>query len=111
MQHLLWIFRIATPFAMDMWGWSREETFRYLGITVAIGGIVCAACVGSIGPLAKRFDERNLLLFMGIIPMIVARLITIPMGNELPPIFSNSTSINGTYKLKLRKKNYCMNIV
>ena len=88
--------RIATPFAMDMWGWSREETVRYLGITMAIGGIIGAACFGTIGPLAKRFDERNLLLFMGIIPMIIARLITIPLGSELPPMFSNSTSVNGT---------------
>ena len=82
---------------MDMWAWSQEETVRYLGITMAVGGIVGAACFGSIGPLAKRIDERNLLLFVGIIPMIIARLILIPMGSELPPAFSNSTNINGMH--------------
>ena len=82
---------------MDMWAWSQEETVRYLGITMAVGGIVGAACFGAIGPLAKRFDERNLLLFVGIIPMIIARLILIPVGSELPPLFSNTTNINGTF--------------
>ena len=81
---------------MDMWAWSREETVRYLGITMAVGGVVGAACFGSIGPLAKRIDERNLLIFFGIIPMIIARLIMIPVGSELPPMFSNTTNVNGS---------------
>ena len=82
---------------MDMWGWSKEEAVRNLSVTMTIGGILAAACFGSIGPLAKRFDERNLLLFMGIIPMIISRLIYIPMGSELPPMFNNSTSVNGKF--------------
>ena len=80
---------------MDMWGWSREEAVRNLSIAMIFGGILAAACFVSIGPLAKKFDERNLLLFMGLIPMVICRLVYIPMGSELPPLFNNSTTVNG----------------
>ena len=80
---------------MDMWGWSSEKTVRYLGASSAIGSCIATICFGSVGPLSKKIDERTLLIFMGLMPMIVARLITIPLGSELPPMFSNSTSANG----------------
>ena len=80
---------------MDMWGWSSEETVKYLGIFSAIGACITTICFGLVGPLSKKIDERKLLIFMGLMPMIVARLITIPLGSELPPMFSNSTSANG----------------
>ena len=80
---------------MDMWAWSKEEAVRYMGITMAVGGIIGAACFGTIGPLAKRIDERNLLIFFGIVPMIIAKLIVIPVGSELPLMSSSTTNING----------------
>ena len=82
---------------MDMWAWSREETIRYLGITMTVGGVVGASCFGSIGPLAKRIDERNLLIFCGLLPMVIARLIMIPVVDELPPMFKNVTTENGMH--------------
>ena len=38
---------------------------------MAIGGILSGFCFACIGPLAKKFDERVLLLVAGIIPMIL----------------------------------------
>ena len=38
---------------------------------MAIGGILSGFCFACIGPLAKKFDERVLLLVGGIIPMIL----------------------------------------
>ena len=42
-----------------------------VGITMAIGGILSGFCFACIGPLAKIFDERVLLLVGGIVPMIL----------------------------------------
>ena len=79
---------------MDMWGWSSEETVRYLGTCGTIGSCVVTICFGSVGLLSKKIDERKLLISMGLIPMIVARLITLPFGNQLPLIFHNAATMN-----------------
>ena len=73
-----------TPLAIDQWGWSQEDAIFYLGITMAAGGILSGLCFATIGPLSKRFDERFLLLFAGIVPMIIGRVIMFPMGSEYP---------------------------
>ena len=38
---------------------------------MAIGGILSGFCFACIGPLAKKFDERILLLLAGLVPMIL----------------------------------------
>lgn len=76
---------------MDQWGWSREEAVRYLGITMAAGGLIGGTCFALIGPLAKRFDERKLLVFAGLVPLVVGKIVVLPMGREYPPIYQNVT--------------------
>merc|ERR1712062_45220 len=39
-----------------------------------------------IGPLSKRFDERLLLLGLGILPMIIGRSIMFPLTGDHAPI-------------------------
>ena len=63
-----------TPLAIDQWGWEEEEAILYLGITMACGGVLSGVCYACIGPLAKRFDERLLLLIAGLIPMTIGRV-------------------------------------
>ena len=58
---------------------------------MAIGGILSGFCFACIGPLAKIFDERVLLLVGGIVPMI------------LGPDHSDSLSTN------LKSKIFCPN--
>ena len=41
---------------------------------MAVGGILSGFCFATIGPLAKKFDERVLLLFAGIVPMILGTI-------------------------------------
>ena len=49
----------------------------------AVGVMVFAA----IGPLAKRFDERLLLLVLGILPMLLGRAVMLPIpGVDHPPV-------------------------
>ena len=74
---------------MDQWGWSRQEAVRYLGINMACGALVGVTCFAFIGPLAKRFDDRKLLIFVGLIPLIIGKVIILPMSNEYPQMKGN----------------------
>ena len=76
-----------TPLAIHQWGWSQEDALAYLGVIMAVGGVLSGLCFATIGPLAKIFDERVLLLFAGITPMIIGRVIMFPMGSEYPLIY------------------------
>ena len=67
-----------------MWAWTRQEAVRYLGINMACGALVGVTCFAMIGPMAKRFDDRKLLIFMGLIPLIIGKAIMIPMGSTTP---------------------------
>ena len=80
---------------MDMYAWSKEETVRYIGITYFTAGIAALGISTAISPLAKRFDERKLLIFFGIIPMLFGRFLLTPISTEMPTIYNNDTNING----------------
>ena len=80
---------------MDQWAWTRQEAVRYLGINMACGAMVGCTAFALIGPLAKRFDDRKLLIFVGLIPLIIAKIILLPMGSEYPQIKGNVTNADG----------------
>ena len=85
-----------TPLAIDLWGWTEEDAILYLGITMACGGVLSGICYGSIGPLAKKFDERFLLLSAGLIPMIIGRVCMFPLGSEYPDTPIQSPQLNNS---------------
>ena len=78
---------------MDQFAWNREQAVRYLGINMACAALVGVVCFASIGPLAKRFDDRKLLIFVGFIPLIIGKVIMLPMGKEYPQIKGNVTCV------------------
>ena len=55
---------------------------------VTMGAAAMGVLVFSmIGPLAKRFDERLLLLVLGILPMLLGRAVMLPIpGVDHPPV-------------------------
>ena len=87
-------YRIMTPLAIDQWGWSKEDAIMYLGITMAAGGILSGMCFATIGPLAKKFDERVLLLFAGLVPMILGRICMFPLGSDYFQLGLNNNTNN-----------------
>ena len=80
---------------MDMWAWTRQEAVLYLGINMACGALVGVTCFALIGPLARRFDDRKLLIFLGLIPLLIGKIIMLPMGKEYPQIKGNFTDSDG----------------
>ena len=81
---------------MDQFAWSREEAIRYLGIAMATGGVAAGLVFMTVIPLTKRYDSRIVLLFFGLIPFLVGKLVILPMGTS-KPLIANVTNINGEY--------------
>ena len=54
-------------------------------VTMGAGGLGVLV-FGMIGPLSKRFDERWLLVVLGILPMLVGRALMFPISADHPPI-------------------------
>ena len=92
---------LVTPLAVNNFGWSNEKAIEFLGWMMASMSLLSVFCFGSIGPLSKRIDERLMLIFAGVIPMIIGRLIMMPMGKDPPP-FAGSyeyCGVEGNYMI------------
>ena len=77
---------LTSTLAMDQWGWKPETAIENMGfITMGAGGLGVIV-FSTIGPLSKRFDERTLLMFLGILPMLVGRVIMFPFYGDHPPV-------------------------
>ena len=96
---------LTSTLAMDQWAWKPEaavsivteprrseisliisqvENMGFVTMGAAAMGVLVFAM---IGPLAKRFDERLLLLVLGILPMLLGRAVMLPIpGVDHPPV-------------------------
>ena len=63
---------------------------------MACGALVGVTCFGCIGPLAKKFDDRKLLIFVGLIPLIIGKIVLIPMGSD-KPLYIDPTGMLSKY--------------
>jgi len=87
---------ILTKLAMDQWGWSSEDAIARMGYVIMGAGAMSAFVFAGIGPLAKRFDERMLLIVLGIIPMILGRVVMFPIpGRPNPPLKQSVDCLDG----------------
>merc|ERR1711935_593289 len=95
---------ILTKLAMDQWGWESDVAIQRMGFVIMGAGGMSIFVFAAIGPLSKRFDERTLLIALGILPMILGRVIMFPIpGQPNPPLkqsvdcFEGQIIVNGTY--------------
>jgi len=75
---------IGTPLCMQQLGWDETKSIRNLGILMAAGAVVSLIVFATIGPLTKKIDERLIYVIAGILPMLVGRVVMIPMGADPP---------------------------
>ncbi|XP_018015382.1 major facilitator superfamily domain-containing protein 8 isoform X1 [Hyalella azteca] len=101
---------LAEPFVTDMYAVTDDYAMVAVGIALAGAGLVCVG--GFIGTtrLAKIYDERKLLIFLGLIPEVIGTCLYIPMGNTPiqmsncsdtgpPEIFSNTSLMMADFTL------------
>lgn len=78
---------------MDQFAWTEEETVLKFGVLIACTGVMCVILYASVGPLSKRFDERKILIFGGILFMFLGRTLILPIpGFDHPPLASQNDS-------------------
>ena len=87
---------MGTPLCMDNFGWTEQDTVLYFGIIMACNGVVTLLLSWSIGPISKRFDERKLVIFVGILGFTLGRFLILPIpGFPLPPLKQNNAGMVG----------------
>jgi hypothetical protein len=69
--------------SIDQFGWSDEKAITVVGLTMIISSIVSTSLFFLIPILAKRFDERILLIGLGIVPMIIGRIFFFPFSAKV----------------------------
>ena len=76
---------------MDQFAWSRQFAVQNLGITMSVGGVFGGIVFSFVGLLSKRFDERKLLIILGFVPLILSKIIYMPMASYHPQMYGNFT--------------------
>lgn len=84
---------------MEQFAWNKKDTLYYMGILMASGAIIACITFVGIGPLCKRFEEQQVLLWGGFSLMIVGRVLFIPWGPNPPKlaeVYNFSDNLNST---------------
>lgn len=76
---------LGTPVSIDQFGWSHSTAITNVGLTMIISSVVSTSIFFLIPYLARKIDERVLLLGFGIVPMILGRLFFFPFFGPSPP--------------------------
>ncbi|CAL1526824.1 unnamed protein product [Lymnaea stagnalis] len=75
---------IGTPLTMHMYAWSKSKATLYQGITLGVAGFLSIIVFLVAKQLAKKYNERYLLL-IGFIFCLCGYFVYIPWGHNLPP--------------------------
>lgn len=79
------------PMCIDLYAWTDEEAITIVGIGLSIAGALSIIMFALTSVLTRRFDERKVFIFLGLVPLTIAMLIHFPMGNTYPKM-QNCTS-------------------
>ncbi|XP_023341021.1 major facilitator superfamily domain-containing protein 8 [Eurytemora carolleeae] len=77
---------IGTPLCMDQLGWDEGKSITNLGILMSVGAVISMFAYASVAPLTRLMDERLVYIGLGLIPMLLGRIVMLPMGKDFPPL-------------------------
>ncbi|GFR72377.1 major facilitator superfamily domain-containing protein 8 [Elysia marginata] len=86
---------IGTPLTMHMYAWTKTEATLYQGIILGCSAATSIVVFVVVKILAKKFNERYLLL-AGLVISFGAFILFIPWGPGMPPLPFVPTEKNGT---------------
>lgn len=70
---------------MDQFAWSRAEALYYVSLVMSVGAIVSLISFIVIPALCRRYSERNVLIFVGFVAVVIGRGLNIPYPGGNPP--------------------------
>ncbi|XP_069985781.1 major facilitator superfamily domain-containing protein 8 isoform X2 [Penaeus vannamei] len=82
---------LLVPMCIDLYAWTDEQAITVVGIGLSIAGALSVIMFTLTSVLTRKFDERKVFIFVGLVPLTVAMLIHFPMGNTYPKM-QNCTS-------------------
>ncbi|KAF2367711.1 Major facilitator superfamily, partial [Trinorchestia longiramus] len=72
---------LAEPFVTDMYAVDDDYAMVAVGIALAGAGLICVGGFIGTSKLAKIYDERKLLIFLGLIPEVIGTCLYLPFGD------------------------------
>jgi len=74
---------------IQQFGWSPEKAIKNLGLTMAISSVVTSTIFFNIPRLARKIDERILLIGPGVALYTVGRFLFFPFGGPVAPMLEH----------------------
>ncbi|CAL4112958.1 unnamed protein product, partial [Meganyctiphanes norvegica] len=123
---------IVVPMVIDMYAWRADFAVTVVGIGMSGVAFITLFmfAIGSI--LSKKYDERKVMIFLGLVPTMLSMLIHFPMGSNyakmqncttedilatIPmnmatpvPTLNNSSAEDSAYEELSRQKRYAVDI-
>ncbi|KAK7068027.1 Major facilitator superfamily domain-containing protein 8 [Halocaridina rubra] len=97
---------LAEPFVQDEYGWSDDKAVVIVGIALAVGGVLSVGMFAVSGILAKKYDERKVMLGLGFPLLIIGSFLALPWGNAEMPRKCDELSSNVTYTSTVPTSQY-----
>ncbi|CAG7733831.1 unnamed protein product [Allacma fusca] len=101
---------LATPVMIDQFGMDSAQAIKTIGVSTAISSVVALACFFTIPALCKRFDERKILIGLGLVPTLLGRVFFFPFGGPIAPMRIEGCMLNTTALTDLANKAACSNV-
>ncbi|XP_076446302.1 major facilitator superfamily domain-containing protein 8-like [Babylonia areolata] len=77
---------IGTALTMDMYGWTKAQASRNIGIVLGVAGLVAIAVFLVVSRLSKKGVDERFLLLAGYVFCFVGFFILLPWGHDLPAL-------------------------
>lgn len=85
---------LAVPFVGDQYGWSENKSQVVVGVALMGCGLLASFLFPLSGKMARKFDERLVMLIPGFIPVILGTALFLPYpGPSIPMQECNTTEL------------------
>lgn len=75
---------LIVPMCIDMYAWSNEKAITIVGIGISLAAGLAVVMFAVLSILTRRFDERKVWIFLGLIPMALGMFLHFPVGSTYP---------------------------
>ena len=83
---------LNTALCIEQLGWDEETAITRLGIIMSCVAATAIACSATIVPLGRWLGERWSYLGLGLLPLLLSRIVSLPIPGQGLPRWKNETS-------------------